>query len=222
MSHLKRQKVPRNWPIRKKGTTYVVRPNFGIEKGIPVLIVLRDILKVAKNRKEVKKIIQAKQILLNNRPVKDEKNNVLLFDIISIVPTNKFYRMDLSDKGKFKVKEIDLNDAGKKISKIINKKVLKGKKVQLNLSDGRNFLSDLKCNVNDSVLINLLENKIESFIPLKEKIKAIVVKGKHTGERGIISKIKNKTAKVKIGNKNVEILIKQLMAIKWKTIQWEK
>ena len=214
MSHLKRQKVPKNWPIRRKGTTYVVKPNFNITKGIPVLIILRDILKVAQNRKDVKRIIHSKQILLNNKPVKDEKNNVLLFDTLSIVPTNKFYRMDLSNKGKFKIKEIDINDAGKKIAKIINKKIIKGKKVQLNLSDGRNFLSDLKCNVKDSVLINLLENKIETVIPLKEKVKTIILEGKHAGETGVMNNIKNKTAKVKIGNKDIEILIKQLMAIK--------
>ena len=214
MSHLKRQKAPKNWPIHRKGTKYVVRPNFNIEKGIPVLIILRDILKVAQNRKDVKKIINAKQILLNNKLVKDEKNNVLLFDILSIIPINKFYRMELSDKGKFDIKEINIKDAGKKIAKIINKKIIKGKKVQLNLSDGRNFLSDLKCNVKDSVLINLEKKNIETIIPLKEKAKAIVFEGKHAGEIGIINKIKNKTAEVKIKNKNVEILIKQLMVIK--------
>jgi len=214
MSHLKRQKAPKNWPIHRKGTKYVVRPNFNIEKGIPVLIILRDILKVAQNRKDVKKIINAKQILLNNKLVKDEKNNVLLFDILSIIPTKKFYRMELSDKGKFDIKEINIKDAGKKIAKIINKKIIKGKKVQLNLSDGRNFLSDLKCNVKDSVLINFEKKNIETIIPLKEKAKAIVFEGKHAGEIGIINKIKDKTAEVKIKNKNVEILIKQLMVIK--------
>ncbi len=214
MSHLKRQKIPKNWPIRRKGTAYVVRPNFNIGKGIPVLIVLRDILKIASKRKEVKKIIHAKHILLNNKPVKDEKNNVLLFDVINVVPAKKFYRMDLSDKGKFMIDEINEKEAEKKISKIINKKILKGKKIQLNLSDGRNFLSDMKCDVNDSVLINILKNKIESIIPLKEKAEVVVFEGKHAGEKGVLSKIKNKTAQVKIGKNDIEILIKQLMAIK--------
>jgi small subunit ribosomal protein S4e len=213
MSHLKRQKVPRNWPIRRKGTTYVVKPNFNIGKGMPVLVILRDILKVAQTRKDVKKIIHVGQVLLNNKPVRDEKNTVLLFDILSITPTNKSYIMDLSNKGKFEVKEIGTNDAGKKVAKIINKKVVKGKKTQLNLSDGRNYLSEVKCNVKDSVLINLLENKIEAIIPLKEKANAIVLEGKHAGERGVINKIKNKTAEVKVGDKPVEILIKQLMVI---------
>jgi small subunit ribosomal protein S4e len=211
MSYLKRQKVPKNWPIPRKGTTYVVRPNFNIKGGIPVLIILRDILKVAENRRDVKKIIHKKQILLNNKPVRDEKNNVLLFDVICIIPTNKFYRMQLSQKGKFKIVEIDIKDSKKKIAKIINKKIIKGKKTQLNLSDGTNVLSDLKCNIKDSVLINLLERKIETVIPFKEKAKAIVLKGKHAGETGTINKIKDKTAEVKIEEKNIEILIKQLM-----------
>ena len=217
MSYLKRQKVPKNWPIGRKGTTYVVRPNFNIERGLPILIILRDILKVAENRREVKKIIHEKQILLNNKPIKDDRENVLLFDNMNIVPTNKFYKMGLSNKGKFKINEIDANDAGRKIAKIINKRILKGKKIQLNLSDGRNFLSDLKCNVNDSVLINLLEKKIEKCVPLKEKAKVIIFDGKHAGERGIINSIKNKTAEIKIGNNDVDILIKQLMVVEWWT-----
>ncbi len=214
MSYLKRQKAPKNWPIKRKGTTYVVRPNFSIGKGLPVLIILRDILKVAQNRRDVKKIIHAKQILLNNKPVKDEKNNVLLFDILNVIPTNKFYRLGISNKGKLNVSEIDKKDAGEKVAKIINKKIIKGKKVQLNLSDGTNFLSNVKANVKDSVLINLLEKKIESIIPLEEKAKAIVLEGKHAGETGTIHKLKDKTAEVKIGDKNVEILIKQLMVVK--------
>ena len=43
MSYLKRQKIPKNWPIKRKGSAYVARPNFSINKGIPVLIILRDI-----------------------------------------------------------------------------------------------------------------------------------------------------------------------------------
>ena len=55
--HLKRQKIPKNWPIKRKGTKYLVRPNSNLTKGIPILIILRDMLKVAQNRREVKRII---------------------------------------------------------------------------------------------------------------------------------------------------------------------
>ena len=215
MAHLKRQKVPKSWPIPRKGTKYVVRPNFNIEKGIPILIILRDILKVAQTRKEVKKAIHSKHILLNKKVVKDEKNNALLFDTIEIVPSKKYYRIGLSEKGKFKVEEIKQSDVNKKISKVIDKKVLKGKKTQLNLSDGRNFLSDIKCNVNDSVLIDFEKNKIEKCLTLKEGARVIVFAGKHSGETGVIKSIKprRKMAGLEIEKKEINVLIKQLMVI---------
>jgi small subunit ribosomal protein S4e len=213
MAYLKRQQVPKNWPIKRKGTTYVVKPGFGVEKGVPILVILRDILGIAENRREAKRIIHAKQVLLNNKPVQDDKHNVLLFDCVGIVPTNKFYKLNLSANGKFGLEEVDANGAGRKISKVVNKKTLKGKKTQLNLSDGKNFLSDLKCNVNDSVLINLLEKKLEKCIPLVDKAKVIVFEGKHAGETGVIDKLKDKTAEIKMEDGKVDILIKQLMVV---------
>ena len=213
--HLKRQKAPKKWPIHRKGTKYIVRPKYNIKNGIPILIVLRDILKIAQNRKEVKKAIHLKYILLNNKPIIDEKNTATLLDTITIIPSKKHYKIELSKKGKFQVKEIEEIDASKKVSKIVNKKILKGKKIQLNLSDGRNFISDLKCNVNDSVLIDFKTNKIEKCLPLKEKAEVTIFEGKHSGEKGIINKInrEKKMAELNIGEKTVDVLIKQLMVI---------
>lgn len=213
--HLKRQKSPKNWPIYRKGTKYIVRPRFSIGKGLPLLIILRDVLGVVQNRKEAKRALHEKQILVNNKIARDERNNVLLLDTISILPMKKYYRLSLSDKGKFGVKEIKESEANQKISKIVNKKILKGKKIQLNLSDGRNFISDIKCNINDSAKINLKEKKIESCLELKEKAKVIVFAGKHMGGIGIIKKInkEEKMAKLDIDKKIVNTLISQFMVI---------
>lgn len=213
--HLKRQMAPKSWPVYRKGTKYIVRPRVYIEKGIPVLIVLRDMLKIVQNRKEAKRIIHMKHILLNSKPVRDERNGVLLFDVITIVPLKKNYRLELSTNKKIEIKEIKEKEAGYKITKIMNKKTLKGKKTQLNLSDGRNFLSDIQCNINDSVLINFKEKKIEKCIPLKDGSWIFIFAGKHTGKRGIIKKIdsEKKMAELDIGKKSVNVLIKQIMAV---------
>ncbi len=215
MSYLKRQKVPKNWPVKRKGTAYVVRPNFGINNGIPVLVILRDLLEVAENRKEVKRAIHSKSILLNNKTIKDEKNNALLFDTLTIVPAKKYYRIILSEKGKFNVEEIKESEANKKIAKVVDKKILKGKKTQLNLSDGRNVLSDIKCNINDSVLINFKEKKIEKCLPVKEGAKVEIFSGKHAGKKGTIKKIdlKKKTIEVSHGKEKINVLIKQLLVV---------
>jgi len=172
-------------------------------------------LKIAENRKEVKKALHNKYILLNNRVVKDEKNSVLLFDKITIVPSKKHYELTFSKFGKFEIAEIKENESNQKIIKIINKKILKGKKKQLNLSDGRNSLSDLECNVNDSVILDLKQNKITKCLPLKEKVNVIVFAGKHTGKTGIINKIdrEKKMAELDINKSKVNVLIKQMMVI---------
>jgi small subunit ribosomal protein S4e len=211
--HLMREEAPRKWPVERKGTTYIVRPKFGIEDGVPVLIILREITKLVQNRREAKRIIHARQILVNEKPVKDEKLNVLFLDTVNILPLKKCYRLELSDNGKFKLNEIKESEVNRKVAKITNKKLLKGKKLQLNLSDGRNFLSDMKCSTNDSVLINLKEGKIEKCLPMKEKAKVIVYSGKHIGKKGEIIGLNSEDgiAKVKSENEELNVLIKQLI-----------
>ncbi len=213
MSHLKRQQIPKQWPIERKGSVYVVKSTFGTKDGVPVLVALRDMLKIVNDRKEAKKTIHSRHILLNEKPVIDEKNTILFLDTLSIIPMKKHYRLELSEKGKFFLNEIKENETDKKISKVINKKTLRGKKTQLNLSDGRNFLTEMKCNVNDSVIVNLKDRKIEKCLPLKEKAKAIVFAGKHIGEKGEIESLnlEEKRAILKINGKETNILIKQLM-----------
>ena len=213
--HLSREEASKKWPIERKGTTYIVRPKFGINDGVPILIVLREMTKLAQTRREAQRIIHSKQVLANEKAVKDDKNNLLLFDTLNIIPLKKCYRLELNENGKFYLNEIKESEANKKVAKVVNKKILKGKKVQLNLSDGRNFLSEIKCDMNDSVLINLKEKKIEKCIPLKEKSKVIVFSGKHIGEKGEIISLneEEKMAKIKTKEKEINILINQLMVI---------
>ena len=212
MKHMKRQRAPKNWPIERKGTTFVVSGDY---KGIPLLIAIRNILKLAKNKKEVKRALLKKEILISNKPAKKEKEMIKFLDTLTIVPSKKNYRLILSKSGKFDLKEIKENEKSRKVSGIIGKKILKGKRTQINLFDGRNFLYEKTCKVNDSALINLEKNYIEKILPLKNEAKIIIVGGKHTGKEGKIKTInkKLKTAEVDVGNEVYNILIKQLTVI---------
>ncbi|MBI2043624.1 hypothetical protein HYT25_04515 [Candidatus Pacearchaeota archaeon] len=213
--HLKRQEVPKRWPIERKGTTYVVRPRFNLKNGVPVLVVLRNMLNLAKNRKEVKRAIHLKQILVNGKIVRDEKNSVSLFDTISIIPSNEHYRIELSKGKKFDLRRIKESESMGKIAKVIGKKILRGKKVQINLSDGNNIISEMKCNTNDSILLNMKSKKPEKCIPFKENAKAVVFEGKHMGESGKVEKIshEHKMAEINVEGKKVNVLIKQIIVV---------
>jgi small subunit ribosomal protein S4e len=220
MAYLKRQAVPKSWPIPRKGTKYVVRPNSNLNSGIPVLILLRDLLGFAKNNRELKKAIASKQVCIDGKITRSGKNVMLLFDVLTIVNKKKNYRLILDKYKKFALEEIKENEAGKKIVKIVNKKTLNGKQMQINLSDGRNILVDRelnkKCKVNDSVLINFKENKIEKILELKEKAKIFVFGGKHTGKEGVIKNIDlgNKAVEIESSDdKKFNVLIKQLIVV---------
>ena len=213
MTHLKRHAVPKTWPIARKGTTFVIKPSFGFSKGMPLLVILRDMLKIVKNRKEAKKAIYMKNILVNGKDAKDEKDGVVLFDVVTIVPSEKSYRLTMSNTGKFDLEETDKNNANKKIAKIVGKTILKGKKIQLNLSDGKNFLSDIKCKTNDSALIDFKSKKIEKCIPLKNNSEVFIFAGKHSGKKGKIENIdeEKKIASINDGKEKINVLIKQFI-----------
>ena len=214
--HLKRQEVPKNWPIFRKGTKYIVKPKFNTQKGVPILIVLRDMLKVAQNKKEVKRAIHLKDVLVNNKFISDEKKSVMLFDTISLLPMKKHYRIEISENRKFYLNEIKESEANQKIAKLSNKKMLRGKKIQLNCDDGRNFISNIKCNVNDSLIVNFKEKKIEKCVPFVENAGVFVFSGKHAGKSGIVKKVHEGKpfCEVEIDGKPVNVLIKQFIVVK--------
>ncbi|MEM4230785.1 MAG: 30S ribosomal protein S4e [Candidatus Pacearchaeota archaeon] len=205
--HLKRRAIPKTWPLPKKGTKYVVVPS---EKGLPILIAIRDILKLAENKREVKKILNNKNVFVNNRMVRDIKFALKLFDVLKL--KDKLYRLTIKNK-KFYLENINEKEAETKIAKIIGKKILKGKKIQINLNDGRNYFTKQDFKVGDSVLIDFKEG-IKRFIELKEKAKVFVEKGKHIGKIGIIEKINNKLAEIKLDNKEkINVNLDALIAL---------
>ena len=214
--HLKRQEVPKKWPIKRKGSVYVVRPSSNLRNGMPLMIVLRDLLNIAQNRREVKRALHVKDIFINGRFPKDEKQAVLLFDVVTVKPMNKSYIVNLSKNGKFEMSQIKDSESHKKVAKVVNKKTLRGKRLQINLSDGNNFISDKKeCKINDSAVVNFKDKKIEKYLPLKEKSPVIIFDGKHAGERGIVTKIveEHKVAELDVDGKKVSVLIKQIMVL---------
>lgn len=211
-NHLKRHAAPKNWPISRKGTTFVLKSN---SKGMPVLVLLRDLMKIARTRSEVKQAIHKKHIFISEKPVHSEKKSLELFDTLTVVPSNKSYKLVLSPKGKYDLEEVKSSETKSKISKVIGKKILKNKKTQVNLSDGRNYLSDLKCAIGDSVIVDLEKKKISKILPVKEKSDILVTGGKHAGTKGKIMKIVEGTKMVEIESedKKFRALIKQIMVL---------
>lgn len=207
--HLKRNKMPKTWPIERKGTKYITR-SFS-RNSIPLIIALRDMLKVVKIRKEAKHLLNLKKVKVNGKLINEEKYPIGLFDNLTL--DNKNYKLVFKNK-KFNFEEISHEQTSRKIAKVIGKKILPGKKLQVNLSDGRNYMITGKVNTGDSALIDFNSNKISEILALKQNSKIIFISGKHIGEHGEIEKIEKKNAVVKSGNKKINADLESLMAVK--------
>lgn len=198
--YVKRQTIEKSWPIPRKGTKYVIAPSHNKKYGLPVLIILRDMMKIAKNRNETKKILGQGKVLVENKMIKKENFSVSPFDLIKI--GDKEYELGFSDKGKFELKETGRKE---NISKIVGKKMLKNKRVQLNFLYGKNIILNEKTNakIGDSVFVK--DKKIIKVLPLEEGREAVIFAGRSRGKEGKIKKIEKGLASIICGKKEEEV-----------------
>ena len=162
---------------------------------------------------EVRKILNNKNILVDGKRRKDPKFIVGLFDVISMPLLKKSFRLIFDKKGRILVKEIPEKESSIKISKIVGKTVLVKNKIQLNLHDGKNILSDGGAKVGDSVVLSLPDLKVKEVLPLKEGATIFLTKGKHGGSVGTLKEIKNNEATYSVDGKDVETARNYLFVI---------
>lgn len=216
--HIKRNRMPMTWPLPRKGRKekFLAIPSHSFKDGISLIFILRDMLKIVRNRKEARYMTSQKLVRVNNKIRLDENFPLRVLDVVSIGKEDLNYRLEIVNK-KFKLKEISEKDAGKKIVKISGKKILGKNKIQMNLDDGQNFLTKEKFSVGDSVIVNTKEDKIGKIIPLKEGVTIEVISGKHAGKRGKLIGFENlpreKNYIVRIEGKEVPLPYKAILVI---------
>jgi small subunit ribosomal protein S4e len=183
--HLKRLAAPRAWRIPRKEKKWTVKPSPGphrADKSIPLLLVVRDLLGHARTSREAKKIIKEGKILVDKKVRKDHKFPVGLMDILEIPGVKERWLVLFDRRGKIKLNKLAIKRTKHKLCKLVNKTVVKGGKVQLNLHDGRNILIDPTEDVyktKDTLLVDLKKRRIAGYIPFKEGSKALITGGKH-------------------------------------------
>ncbi|MEM7821233.1 MAG: 30S ribosomal protein S4e [Candidatus Aenigmatarchaeota archaeon] len=192
MKKMKRLATPKFWKIPKKVGKWVVSPIPGPHKKaecMPLLLIVRDLLKLCETGTETKKMIKAGEVLVDGRKRKEHSFPVGLMDVISIPRIRKNYRVIPSKKG-LEIVEISEEEANKKICKIKNKTILKGGKIQLNLHDGRNLIVDKDFyKTGDSLLIELPSQKILDHIKLDKGNLCLIISGKNSGKIGKIEEV---------------------------------
>ena len=229
--HIKKTQMPVSWPVPRKGKRkrFIAIPSHATSKGISLLFLLRDVLKIVKTRKEARYMVLNGMVKVNNQMRKDENFPVQVFDTLTLgksVTKNVSadvselnYKLEIVNK-KFSLVEISAKDAGKKIVKINGKKILGKEKIQMNLEDGQNFITKEKFSVGDSVLINTKEKKIVKILPLKKGAKVEIILGKHAGKKGELigfeELIRGRNYEIKLNK--IDELESKIVSLPYKTI----
>ncbi len=215
--HQKRKSIPNTWPIPRKGKAYIMAPRspHSLAHSLSLLVIIRDILKLGKNAKEAKAIIKSGEIEINNKKIIDEKFGPGLLDIVHIKKIKKSYILTITEGGKLALKEI--SNPKFKVSKVIGKRIINKKQVQINLMDGRNFIVKEKINTDDSVLIDLEKKTILKILPLKKDANIFIIKGKWQGHFAKVNELKGSNVEIKVDDKKTIIPNKNIIVIeeKW-------
>ena len=202
-----RQAATTRLPIGRKGTKYVARASSGLKDSVPVVIAVRDILHLAKTKREVNHMITKKLLKLNWVDVISPNESIKLFNIFK---ADKEYALTLSPTKKFSFEEV--KNKKERLCKVIGKKLLQGGKVQINLHDGTNIIGDNKVKVGDSVYLDE-SGKIKKHISPEKGLEVFVVSGKYEGQRGKIEEVIGKKILIKLGEGSSALELKNIFIL---------
>ncbi|MFA5101663.1 MAG: 30S ribosomal protein S4e [Candidatus Thermoplasmatota archaeon] len=191
--HLKRLAAPRVLRIHKKEHVLTIRAAPGphpLEYSIPLGLLVRDYLGLCDTYKEARKIVSNGDILVDGVKRKDFKFPCGLMDVISIPKMRKNLRILYDRNGKLTLIPISESEAEWKLCRIQNKTMIRGKKIQLNLHDGKNKLvekDDYK--TGDVLKIAFKESSIDDVYKFEKGTVSMIIGGTHIGEVANIEEI---------------------------------
>ena len=210
-NHQKRLSVPNSWPVERKEETYTTKAGAGPhgEGGVPLLIVLRDVLGYVDSRKEARYALDQDSVLVNGETVSEERRPIGMFDILAFREREEYYRVFPDEGGRLSLTPIDADAAGSKLGRIDEKRQVPGGDTQLTLHDGRTLLVEdaSAYSGNDSVVVSnegseersssdhasgqdpRADEEVVAHFTYEEGALVTAVRGAHAGRIGTIDEI---------------------------------
>jgi small subunit ribosomal protein S4e len=184
--HQKRLSAPDSWPIERKTAVFTVEAGAGPHggDGVPLLILLRDVLGYVDSRKEARYALNEGTVLVNGETLTDAERPIGMFDILAFTEREEFYRVFPGEGGRLALTPISAEAADSKLAKVIDKRQVPGGNTQLNLHDGRNIVvEEAAYSPGDSLVIDYNGEVIAHF-ELEDGALVTAVRGQHAGEIG--------------------------------------
>ncbi|MFC7046574.1 30S ribosomal protein S4e [Halobacteriaceae archaeon GCM10025711] len=190
--HQKRLSVPNAWPVERKTATFTVKAEGPHGKaGVPLVIVLRDVLGYVDTTKEAKYALNHEGVLVNGQSVSDVRRPIGMFDLLSFPDRDEHYRIFPDEGGRLGLTSIDADAADSKLGKIVDKRLVGGGETQLNLHDGQNLLVEdgSEYSTGDSVVVENETNEIVAHFVYEEGALVTAVDGAHAGDVGTLAEV---------------------------------
>lgn len=191
--HLKRIAIPKEIPLEgKKHNTWLVRGLPGahpFSMSMPLAVLLRDVLKIAKTLKEAETILSQRLVLVDGKPRTEPKFPVGFMDIIDIPQAGKTYRIIVNSHGYLLPREISNKQKNVKLARVEKKFVVPGSKIAITLHDGKTLQVDKQLKIGDTVQVTLPKPSIQGVLPLKPGARCLVREGKHAGTLATLEEI---------------------------------
>ena len=191
--HQKRLSVPKSWPVERKTDVFTVKAGAGPhgEDGVPLVVLLRDVLGYVDSKKEARYALSEDAILVNGQPINDERRPIGMFDILAFPGRGEYYRVFPDEGGRLSLTEIDEDAAGSRLGKIEGKQQVPGGDTQLTLHDGTNVVVEdgSEYSSNDSIVVDNDDKSIVAHFPYEEGALVTAIRGNHAGKIGTVDEI---------------------------------
>jgi small subunit ribosomal protein S4e len=193
--HQKRLSAPNAWPVARKTETWTVKAGAGPhgEAGVPLVVLLRDVLGYVDSTKEARYALNEGTVLVNGDRVRDHRRPIGMFDILAFTEREEYYRVFPDQGGRLALTPIDADAAGSRLGKVVRKGQVPGGEFQFTLHDGTNLqlsADDAAAyGTGDSLVVDNETKEIVAHFPYEEGALVTAVAGEHAGEIGEVAEI---------------------------------
>lgn len=215
-NHLKTVTAPKTWPVLRKASRFIIRPRSGghrMDASLPLTVVIRDILGMARMSRGVRFILNSQEVLVNGVKQRRPEATIGLMDVLSFPAIKTSFRLLINDLNKLHVVPIAGKEASLIPSRVTSKTRLAGGRLQLGFHNGRTLLVEKdECKVGATVMLTL-ENTVDSILPFEKGAFVFITGGSHVGVAGVVDSFEEKRIIVKTADGTVQTLAKYAFVV---------
>jgi len=163
---------------------------------MPLGIILRDVLGLAHSKREAKRMVSTRKVMVDGRIETDVGRGVGIMDVLTV--GDDHYRCLLDENGKLRYRSIPAKESSSKLCRVMGKTTIRGGKTQVHLHDGRNITVDeaKKYNSGDTLVVSLADQEVSGHHAFSEGVLAYLTGGSHIGSTAkVVSKDVKRSSK---------------------------